>query len=100
MRTFETEYQLEEWKRIEPEHFDCDGNAFTGQQMSGNVQEQMRALINRLEYKLTLIEGGYKNEKTLLKEVDNICIESLPPHDYENWERINEILKNNRKSLQ
>jgi len=97
MRTFETEYQLKEWREIESQHFSSCGKAYRGQNMSSDVQEQLLRLINQLDSELTLIEGGWGNEKNILKQLDNMCEESLPPQEYESWEKINELLKNNRK---
>ena len=56
MRSFETTYQLEEWRKVESEHFDEDGDAYKGQVMSHRTQEQMYDLINQLDSELTEFE--------------------------------------------
>ena len=89
MRTFETEYQLQQWREIEAQHFDEDGDAYKGQNMSASTQEQMYDLINQLDVELTRVES---DEKWLIDRMDKICIESLPPHDFANWEIIKESL--------
>lgn len=48
MITSETEYQLQEWKRIESQHFDSEGKAYAGTTMSRDTQERMLKLINQL----------------------------------------------------
>lgn len=63
MRTFETEYQLQEWRKIESQHFDSNGNAYTGQVMARSTQEQMRNLINQLDSELMLIEKNILAQK-------------------------------------
>lgn len=99
MRTFETEYQLQEWRKIESEHFDSNGNAYTGQTMDRSTQEQMRTLINQLDSELKIIEESWGTEKNVFNQVDRMCVESLPPHEFENWERIKCFLKSVRKNL-
>ena len=94
MRTFETEYQLKEWREIEPQHFDSEGRAYTGTQMARSTQEQMLKLINQLESELQ-----DNDEKKVMDQMNGMCVESLPPHDFENWERIKESLCRARKNL-
>lgn len=95
--TFETEYQLQEWRNVESQHFDCDGNAFTGQQMALNTQEQMLRLINQLETELSMTEQPL--EKEVLEYMHLMCIESLSPKNFSNWERIKRSLIKDRVSL-
>lgn len=95
MRTFETEYQMKEWREIESQHFDSDGKAYKGQNMSNDTQEQMLKLINQLDSELNVIE----EENNIMNKMDNMCVESLPTHDFANWERIKESLKLVRKNL-
>ncbi len=96
---FETEYQLEEWRKIESQHFDSDNKAYTGQSMSLVTQEQMLKLINQLDYELTLRKQKNLKESDLIEWMDKICVESLSPHDFENWDKIKEFLKLVRKNL-
>jgi len=49
---FETEYQLNEFREIQSEHFDEFGKVFTNH-TSPNLCEQMLKLINQLEIALT-----------------------------------------------
>lgn len=56
MKTFETEYQLQEWREIESQHFDSDGKAYSGQNMSTTTKEQMLKLINQLDSELSMME--------------------------------------------
>ena len=64
MRTFETEYQLEEWRKIESEYFDSDGNAFGNQNIADSTKEQMLKLINQLDSELMVFEQD-KNAKEI-----------------------------------
>lgn len=96
MRTFETEYQLQQWREIEAQHFDSDGDAYKGQTMAKSTQEQMYDLINQLDSELTLME---QDEKNILNQMDKMCVESLPPHYFENWEKIKMSLKLVRPNL-
>jgi len=68
---FETEWQLQEWRKIESQHFDSDGKAYAGQNMSLSTQEQMFKLINQLDSELTIIEQSYGTEKNILNQFFN-----------------------------
>ena len=46
--SFETEYQLEEFRKIQPEYFNENG----GIRLNKNIMEQMLTLINQLETEL------------------------------------------------
>lgn len=96
MRTFETEYQLEEWRQVQLEHFDSENKAYKGQNMSHETQEQMLRLINQLDCELTTMD---QDEKHTLSQMDKMCVESLPPHYFEKWEKIRNCLKFVRKNL-
>jgi thiaminase len=48
---FETEYQLKEFRDIQPEHFDSDGNAYK-LYISTHICNRMLKLINQLEKNL------------------------------------------------
>ena len=50
--SFETEYHLEEFRRIQSEYFDENGKCYTGIHLSTNIMEQMLSLINQLETEL------------------------------------------------
>jgi hypothetical protein len=39
------------------------------------------------------------DEKYFIETVNEMCIESLPPDMYEQWEKVMSELKNNRKAL-
>jgi len=97
MKTFETEYQLQEWREIESQHFDSDGNAYTGQVMSRSTQEQMLKLINQLDSELSMMEQPF--EKEVLEQMHNMCIESLSPENFSNWEKIKRSLIKDRMNL-
>lgn len=97
MKTFETEYQLQEWRKIESQHFDSDGNAYAGQNMSASTQEQMLKLINQLDSELSMTEQPL--EKEVLEQMHLMCIESLSPENFSNWERIKRSLMKDRKNL-
>ena len=97
MKTFETEYQLEEWRKIESQHFDSNGFAYAGQNMSANTQEQMLKLINQLDEELSMNEQPL--EKEVLEQMHLMCIESLSPENFTNWERIKRSLMKDRKNL-
>ena len=97
MRSFETTYQLEEWRKVESEHFDEDGDAYKSQVMSYGTQEQMLKLINQLDSELTDFEH---NEKNIVEQMNQMCAESLPPDDFANWNKIKLSLKLVRKDLQ
>lgn len=99
MRTFETEYQLQQWRDIEGQHFDEDGDAYKGQTMARSTQEQMYDLINQLDSELTLMEQKLSDEKELLKLMNRMCVESLPPHEFIKWERVKDCLILARKNL-
>lgn len=50
--SFETEYHLEEFRRIQSEYFDENGKCYSGIRLSENIMEQMLSLINQLETEL------------------------------------------------
>ena len=50
---FETEYQLEEFRKIQSEYFDEDDKCYTGIRLSENIMERMLKLINQLYKELT-----------------------------------------------
>lgn len=50
--SFETEYHLEEFRKIQSEYFDENGKCYIGIHLSGNIMEQMLTLINQLEKEL------------------------------------------------
>jgi hypothetical protein len=54
---FETEYQLQEFREIEPQYFDANGKGYTGTIFSLDMAERMLKLINQLETEL-------KNQKS------------------------------------
>jgi hypothetical protein len=97
MKTFETEYQLQEWRKIESQHFDSDGNAYKGQNMSTSTQEQMLKLINQLDDELSMTEQPL--EKEVLEQMHLMCIESLSPENFTNWGSIKRSLIKDRKNL-
>lgn len=49
---FETEYQLQEFRELQPSYFDKDGKAYTGTIFDLNMAERMLKLINQLESKI------------------------------------------------
>lgn len=97
MKTFETEYQLQEWRKIELQHFDSDGFAYAGQVMSRSTQEQMLKLINQLDSELSMKEQPL--EKEVLEQMHLMCIESLSPEDFSNWQKIKRSLIKVREHL-
>ena len=100
MITFETEYQLNQWREIKPQHFDSEDKAYTGQIMSRDTQEQMLRLINQLDCELVLMERSfYEDEKMIMNQMEKMCIESLPPDLFSKWEEVKKVLFENRKSL-
>jgi hypothetical protein len=46
---FETEYQLQQFRDIQGEHFDSDGKIFAGNGREHSLAEQMLKLIDQLE---------------------------------------------------
>ena len=50
--SFETEYRLEEFRKIQSEYFDENGECYSGIRLSKNIMEQMLTLINQLENEL------------------------------------------------
>ncbi|MFA5340437.1 MAG: hypothetical protein WC332_01550 [Clostridia bacterium] len=51
--TFETEYQLQQFREIQGEHFDVDGKVYAGNGKEHLLAEQMLKLINQLEQEIT-----------------------------------------------
>lgn len=49
MTSFETEYQLREFREVQPQYFDQDGKAYTGSIFNLDMAESMIRLINQLE---------------------------------------------------
>jgi hypothetical protein len=50
--TFETEYQLKEFREIQSQHFDSDGKIFSGNGREHYLAEKMLKLINQFEYEI------------------------------------------------
>jgi hypothetical protein len=50
--SFETEYQLQEFREIQSEYFDEDGKAYQAPTYKTGALEQMLNLINQLEKEL------------------------------------------------
>ena len=50
--SFETEYRLEEFRKIQSEYFDENGECYSDIRLSKNIMEQMLTLINQLETEL------------------------------------------------
>jgi hypothetical protein len=46
---FETEYALQQFREVQSEYFDEDGNCYTGVNLSPSMMESMLKLINMLE---------------------------------------------------
>ena len=46
--SFETEYRLEEFRKIQSEYFDENGECYSDIRLSKNIMEQMLTLINQL----------------------------------------------------
>jgi len=53
--TFETEYQLEEFRHVQPQYFDPDGEPFTNV-TPGFILEKMLKLINQMEDEIKSLE--------------------------------------------
>lgn len=97
---FETVYQLEEWRKVECQHFDANGNAYEAQNMSVSVREQMLRLINQLDGELALKgQSADSDENVILNKMNSMCIESLPPEKFREWEEVMEFLRLVRKNL-
>jgi hypothetical protein len=54
--TFETEYQLQEFREIEKEHFDENGTAYK-LLISTHLAERLLKLVNQLESELCTISN-------------------------------------------
>ncbi len=55
--TFETEYQLEEFRKIQGDLFDENGKRFSATRISDNEAEQMLEVINILEKEIKYLES-------------------------------------------
>lgn len=62
--TFETENMLQEFRKIQGEHFDSEGKVYTGNGSDHALAERMLKLINQLE-----------------REVDKCQCQACKPHD-------------------
>lgn len=61
--TFETEYQLQEFRELQSNYFDEDGKAYTGTIFNLEMCERMLKLINQLESEIQ--SGNNDWEKTV-----------------------------------
>jgi len=83
--TFETEYQILEFRKIQDQYFDEKGEAYTpASSIDKNIKEQMLKLINQMETEIKDLQHFKDTSMGLF------CIDRNPKYVEYEW-----ILKNN-----
>ena len=67
--TFETEYQLKEFREIQGEHFDSEGKVYAGLGNQHRLAEKMLKLINLLEAEIDRLTKEVKRQRQSSKNL-------------------------------
>ena len=97
--TFNTEYELKEFREIQNEHFDCEGKVYAGLGNQHRLAEKMLKLINLLEAEIDRLTAEKEGDKTMITDEQKIILTEWLGEEWYGITELNRYLRERNRTF-